>query len=401
MPQFICRLTGEEGRIVVRSVPAASADECRRRFQGEGLCVLSVRRDWRKLHLGAGRDRKLRDRDFIMFNQEFQALNRAGYPVLRSIEIIAGRSRNVVLREILRKVEADIRQGKALSEAFAPFEDRFSKIYTAALMAGETSGNLVDTISQYIQYTRTIIQTRSRVRSALIYPTMLLVFSLGLMAILINFVLPNFASFYQDFEARLPLITVILIGFSRFVRAHWALWLFLTAAAILAYIQMHKHPKTLLWIERQKLRVPLGRHIWIESGVSLFSRTLSLLLQAGIPLLASLPLAVHAIPNKYLAARAAILPDSIRNGESLSEGMSKSGFFPQLALDMVRIGETSANLGGLLREAADVFDERIKSRIDTFVGLIEPVIIIFMGVLLAAMLMSVYLPIFNIIRVVH
>jgi type IV pilus assembly protein PilC len=192
-----------------------------------------------------------------------------------------------------------------------------------------------------------------------------------------------------------------LVGFAKFVRAYWYIWSLLTVGAVLIFLQLRRRESTRLWLERQKLRLPLGKLIWVESGVSAFSRTLSLLLQAGIPVLSSLPLAIQAIPNKYLASRAAGIPDRIRNGESLSQGMIEAGFFPQLALDMVRIGETSANLGGMLREASDVFDERIQTRIDTFVGLIEPVIIVFMGVLLAGMLMAVYLPIFNIIRVVR
>jgi type IV pilus assembly protein PilC len=399
MPYFLCRLSTDDGKIMSRSVLAASAAECRLRFESEGLCVLSARRDWRKLNLQMGRGKTMKDRDFIMFNQELQALVKAGYPVLRSLEIISARTRNIFLQEVLRRVEAEIRQGKALSEAFAPFESRFSKIYTAALMAGEQSGNLPDTLGQYIQYARTIARTKSRVRSALIYPTMLLVFSLGLVAVLINFVLPNFSTFYQDFDAQLPFFTVFLIGLSKFVRANWPVWILLAGGVVLGYLQLRRREKSLLWIERNKLKIPLGKLIWIESGVSLYCRTLSLLLQAGIPVLTGLPLAIHAIPNKFLASKAAEIPDHIRNGEALSEAMSKTGFFPQLALDMVRIGETSGNLGGMLREASEVFDERIQSKIDTFVGLIEPIMIIVMGVLVAGMLLAVYMPIYNIIKV--
>ena len=399
MPYFLCRVSTDDGKILSRSVMAASAGECRSRFEAEGLFVLSARRDWRKLNLQRSRGGTIKDRDFIMFNQEFQALVRAGYPVLRGLEIISGRTRNAGLQEILRKVQADIRQGKALSEAFSPFESRFSKIYTAALMAGEQSGNLPDTLGQYIQYARTIARTKARIRAALIYPSMLLLFSLGLVGILINFVLPNFSSFYQDFDAQLPFATVFLIGVSKFARANWPLWILLTGGLILGYFQMRKREKSRLWLERMKLKIPLGKLIWVESGVSLYCRTLSLLLQAGIPVLTGLPLAIHAIPNKYLASLAAKIPDHIRNGEALSESMSKTGFFPQLALDMVRIGETSGNLGGMLKEASDVFDERIQTKIDTFVGLIEPVMIIVMGLLVAGMLLAVYMPIFNIIKV--
>ena len=402
MPYFLCRLAAEDGRVLSESFLATTLEECRRHFEAEGFCVLSVKRDWRKQRLSSlSSDKKIKDRDFIMFNQELMALVRAGYPVLRSIEVIANRIKNPSLKEVLHKVESDIRHGKSLSEAFDPFEKRFSKIYTAALMAGEQSGNLPETIGQFIQYAKVVARTKARIRSALTYPTMLLLFSFGLLAVLINFVLPNFSDFYRDFEAQLPLLTTMLMDFSKFVRSHWSLWILLAVLFILAYVQLRRNERTHLWLEEKKLKIPLGRVIWIESAVSLFSRTLSLLLQAGIPLLNGVGLATAAMPNKYLRARSVSLSGSIKNGESLSEALQKTGIFPPMSLDMIRIGETSANLGGMLREVAEVYDESIQSRIDTFVSLIEPVIIIFLGVLVAFMLLSVYVPIFNIIKVVR
>ena len=400
MPYFLCRLAAEDGRVFTESFLSTSQDECRRHFESEGFCVLSIQKDWKKQRLSSlSFEKKVKDRDFIMFNQELMALVRAGYPVLRSIEVISNRVKNPYLKEVLRKVEIDIRHGKALSESFAPFEKRFSKIYTAALMAGEQSGNLPDTVGQFIQYAKVIAQTKRRIRSALTYPILLLIFSSALLGILINFVLPNFSEFYKDFEAQLPIITTLLMSFSVFVKGHWPLWIALAALLVLAYVQLKKNEKTLFWLEKMKLKIPLGRVIWTESAISLFSRTLSLLLRAGIPLLTGVGLACQAIPNKYLASRTAILPPSIKNGESLSESLAKTEFFPPLSLDMIRIGETSANLGEMLKEVADVYDESIQAKIDTFVSLIEPVVIIFMGLLVAVMLLSVYLPIFNIIKV--
>jgi type IV pilus assembly protein PilC len=402
MPYYLCRLAAEDGRVFQESRLAPSPADCRRLFESEGLCVLSVRRDLRRQRLpSVSLDTRIKDRDFIMFNQELMALVRAGYPVLRSIEVITNRIKNPRLKEVLLKVENDVRHGRSLSEAFAPFEDRFSKVYTAALMAGEQSGGLPDTIGQYIQYAKVIDRTKRRIRSALTYPTLLLGFSFVLLGVLLNFVLPNFSEFYRDFEAKLPLFTTGLINGSVFLRDHWYIWLLATLVAVLAYVQLKRNPAFAVRVEKAKLRIPLGKVIWVESAVSLFGRTLSLLLQAGVPLLAGVGLAIQAIPNKYLAARAASIPAGIKNGESLSEAMTKTEIFPPLALDMVRIGETSANLGGMLREIADVFDERIQSLIDTFVSLIEPIIIIFMGLLVAGMLLSVYLPVFNIIKVVR
>lgn len=400
MPYFLCRLATEDGHHLSQSFLAASAEECRRHFEAVGFCVLSIKKDWKKLPFPAlPFEKRIKDKDFIMFNQELMALLRAGYPILKSMELITSRAKNAHFKEVLMQVQADIRSGKSLSEAFSPFEKYFTKVYIASLLAGEQSGNLPGSIGRFIDYAKVISQTKSRIRAALIYPTLLLVFSLTLMAILINFILPRFAGFYSDFEAQLPGITRILISFSGALRKLTPLLVILVIALIPVVIQLKKKESTHVVLEKLKLRIPYARSIWTETAISLFSRTLGLLLEAGITLLPALPIASQAIPNKFLVQRTRHLPDDIRNGESLSDSLGKAGFFSPLGIDMVRIGESSANLHGMLREVADVYDEKIQAKIDTFVSLIEPGIIIFMGLLVALMLLSVYLPIFNIIRV--
>jgi len=398
MPYYICRLAGEDGRLLSRSVLAASPDECRRLYESEGFCVLSVVRDWKKVQVRLF-GKKVKDKDFILFNQELMALIRSGYPILKSIETIAVRVKNVNLKEILLRVESDIRSGKSLSEAFLPYEDTFSKVYTASLMAGEKSANLAGTIGRYIQYAKVINQTKSKVRSALIYPTLLMVFSFILVGILVNFVLPRFSTFYQDYQAEMPAVTTALVSFALAVRRNTLLILILLAALFLTFLRLRKNEEARIAFDRFKLRIPYGRTLWRESGVSLFSRTLGLLLEAGISLLSAIGIACQAVPNKFLVRSMKEVPDSIKNGQSLTESLADTAVFPGLALDMIRIGETSANLQGMLAEVADFYDERIRARIDTLVSLIEPVIIIFMGLVVAAMLLAIYLPIFNIIRV--
>jgi len=400
MPYFLCRLAKEEGQTFSQTFFAPSPQDCKAHFEAKGFCVLSVKRDWKRIRSsGLPLERKIKDKDIITVNQELVALIKAGYPILKSIEIITSRVKNAHLKEILMKVEDEIRGGKSLSEAFTPYENIFSKVYTAALMAGEQSGNLASTISRFVDYAKVISKTKSRIRSALSYPTLLLVFSFFLLTILINFILPRFSDFYADFEAQLPGITRYLMSFSLAVRKNLVLIVALIILLTLVYLWLKKKEKAQVVRDRLKLKFPYGGIIWLESGVSLFCRTLSLLLEGGISLLSAVAVATQAVPNKFLVQRLQKLPDYIRNGESLSDSLKKCGYFPPLALDMVRIGETSANLEGMLIEVADVYDERVQMKINTFVSLIEPIIIIFMGLVVAAMLLSIYLPIFNIIRV--
>lgn len=400
MPYYTCRLAADDGRLLSRSVLAASSDECRRLFESDGLCVLSVGRDWKKLRLGSrSLGRKVRAKDFILFNQELMALIKAGYPILRSVETLSARASDIRLKEILIKVEKDVRSGKSLSEAFLPFEDRFSKVYTASLMAGEKSGNLAGTIGRFILYAGSIARTKSKIRSALVYPTLLMVFSFILLSILINFILPRFAGFYKDFQSEMPALTTGLIAFAMAARRHAVIILLAIGLGGLAFLRWVSTEKGRVAFDRLKLRLPYGRLLWRESAASLFSRTLGLLLEAGISLLQAVGIASQAVPNRALALDLKALPDAIKNGQSLTDSLAATKVMPGLALDMVRIGETSANLQGMLADVADFYDERVRARIDTLVSLIEPLVIIIMGIVVAGMLLAVYLPIFNIIRV--
>ena len=400
MPYYLCRIAGEDGRVENRSVLATAAAECRKMFEAEGLLVLSVRRDWNRLgNLGFRLGRKVKDRDIILFNQELVAMIKAGYPILKSLESISGRIKNVHLREILIEVAGEVKKGKALSEAFLPYEKIFTPIYTASLMAGEKGGNLPASIGRYIQYAKMVNQTRARIKSAMTYPTILIVFSFVLMGILMNFVIPRFADFYKSYEADLPGITRIVMALATTLSRRWYIIVALIVAAVVAVFRLRRRPDFRYQLDRLKLRVPFGRTIWLESGVSLFSRTLGLLLEAGISLLAAIGIAIQAVPNTWMVRRMEEVPDRIRNGEGLSDSLTQSGTFPPLALDMVRIGENSANLQGMLGDMADFYDERVRGKIDTLVTLVEPVVIILMGLVVAAMLLSVYIPIFNIIRI--
>ena len=400
MPNFTCRVAGENGRVAVRSLLATSAEECRKSLEAEGVLVLSVHRDWRVFEAqGIRFGRKIKDKDFILFNQELVALIRSGYPILRSLDAISGRLKNVYLKELLNKVAGEVRLGKALSEAFQPYEKTFGTVYAASLMAGERSGNLPGALTRYVAYAKTISQTRSRVRSALAYPTILLVFAFILFGILVNFILPRFAGFYQDFQAQLPGITRLLMSVSTAVNAHWYVIPAVLSLLVLFYLSRRKRPDFRLRLDGLKLHVPYGKGIWLESSVAVFCRTLGLLLEAGITLLQSIGIAIQSVPNAWVSRGMATVPDSIKNGEGLSDSLAKTGTLPPLALDMIRVGETSANLQGMLGDVADFYDERIRVKIDTLVSLIEPVVIIFMGLVVAGMLLAIYLPIFNVIRI--
>jgi len=398
MPAFTCRIVTPDGRILKETLEAASAEDCRKTLEAEGLCVLSIRKELRISQVRLF-GKRVKPAEFILFNQELVALLKAGYPVLKSLELVEKRVENPFLLDVIRKVEAEVRGGKTLSEAFAPYENLFSKVYTASLLAGERSGNLPGSLARYIQYAKIIDQTRSRVRSALLYPTLLVIFSAILIGLLVGLVLPRFATFYADFGAQLPGLTRLLLRLAIFIRANLLWFGLLFLALIIAYLVIRRRESFIVFKDRLKLRLPFSRFLISDSAVALYSRTLGLLLEAGITLLSSVSVAAFSVPNRFISSRLQSVADSLKNGLSLYDSLQKTGVFPQLAMDMIRIGESSANLPGMLAEVADFYDERLRDRIQTLVSLIEPVIIIFIGLVAAGMILSIYLPIFNIIRI--
>jgi type IV pilus assembly protein PilC len=398
MPGYFCRLITPEGRIIRETIRAASPAECRKHLEAEGLYVLSIRKEISLGRLRLSR-RKIKQQEFILFNQELVAMLRAGYPVLKSLELMEKRIENPYLREIVGQVEEEIRKGRTLSEAFAPYENLFSKVYTASLLAGERSGNLPGSIKRYIDYAQVINQTRTRVRSALLYPTLLIIFSLILIGILVVLVLPRFASFYADFGAQLPAITRGLIALATFLQKN-LLWLVLLVIVIvLAIISLRRRPEFMILNDRLKLHLPYSRYLVQDSAVSLYSRTLGLLLEAGITLVPSVKVARLAVTNRYISSKLETVAEKLTSGQSLYDSLAGPGIFPPLATDMIRIGESSANLPGMLSEVADFYDQALRDKIQTLVSLIEPVIIIFIGLVAAVMILSIYLPIFNIVRI--
>jgi type IV pilus assembly protein PilC len=376
---------------------AHSSEEAKRYFENLGYCVLSIKKDWRRIQIRF--KKKIKDNDFITFNQELIALLKAGYPVHKALETIIQRIKNPYFKELLMKISENVRQGKSLSESFSPYVRIFSPIYPVSLLAGERSGNLEESITRFLTYFKTISQTKKRVKSALTYPTLLIIFSFILLGILFYFVLPRFSSFYSDFKAQLPFITRFLLSFSSFLESNILYILIGLLILLIFYFRIKRTEKGALFLDAIKLKMPYISVYWIDSNIALFSRTLSLLLASGLSLLSSVNIAQNSVFNKKLRAKMKSVPELIKNGESLTNSLEKTGFFPALSLDIIRVGETSASLPEMLTEVADFYDQKIETRVSTLVSLIEPVLIIFMGLLIASMLLSIYLPIFNLVRI--
>ena len=395
MAEFICRLGTPGGEIVTRSIEAVGAGQARERLEKEGFKVFAVTSSKPGLAGAgaAGRRARVKANDFLLFNQQLAALLRAGIPILQAISMLRRRAASVRLRVVLGEVEGAIRGGAALSQAFADQGTVFPRIYTASLLAGERSGALDQVLSRYLNYMRRSVGLRRKIRGALAYPAFLLCASLGMVIFLTVYVVPRMSELFAGFGNELPTVTKIVVGLSSWLTSniYWFAPLFLISVAALFFWSRAPHGK--LKIDGLILKIPLAGKLVIQLSVAQAARSLATLLAGGITLVESWEIAAESITNRELRRRSAAILPMIREGRSFTESLEAAGWLPELAIDMVGIGERSGSLTEMLEEVATFYDAEAEVMLEQLTTTLEPAILVVMGGVVVTVLLAIYLPI--------
>lgn len=398
MSQYLCKYADPQGRVHEEVESAESEEELRQRLSDRGFLIYSVKPrrsigEW-KLDNVQPAGRKLPLEQLLIFNQQFVTLMRAGLPILKGLDLLVGNIKNRRLRTHLQSVHAKVKTGMPLSEAFQS-EGVFPPIYTTSIMAGEKSGSLPEVIERYVAYQKVALGARKKILVSLIYPAVLVFLVFILILFLVTYVVPEFASLYESMDAQLPYMTQLLVAFG--VTANENLWLIALAVVGIG--------SSLAWWFRSdrirdsldgfKLKVPVFGQIWIKYQVSQLCRLLGTLLQGGIPLLQALETTGASLGSRLLRESIAQSREMVREGQPLSRGLAAAGIFPSLAVEMVNVGESTGSLPAMLHSVAEFFDDDVNTMMSAALSLIEPAIMIFMGIFVAFVLISLYLPIFT------
>ena len=392
--EFQCRLGTPAGEILEGVYAAEDETKLRRQLEDKGLYVLSLRpRGFlSRPAFSLPQRQRIRSRDFIVFNQELAALLKAGMPLVQSLDILRQRTEHSVLKSVLDDVYERVRGGTTLSAAFEAHGHLFPGIYTASLLAGEQSGDLEEVLRRYVAYARLVSGVTRRTVSALIYPAILLGLSLIVVAIIVLRVTPEFAAFYESLGADLPLITQLIMALSEFVGQHaLGIVIALAGAGALGWMWFNQ-PERGAVIDRWLLRVPGVGHIVAKFATSQLARTLAMLLRGGIPLVNALDVAARSVGNRHVATALSSISREVREGQSLSASMSTQGLFPPVAVKMVEVGESTGALQDMLASLADFFDEEIETVLARFMAMIEPLLLVIMGIIIAGLLLALYMP---------
>jgi type IV pilus assembly protein PilC len=395
--EFRCRLGTPGGEIIEGLYVADSEARLRREFEEKGLYVLGLHRAGRARFAGIALPRRARiaTREFVVFNQELATLLKAGMPLVQSLDILRRRATNPVFKAVLDDVNDRVRAGSSLSESFEAHGALFPGVYTASLLAGEKSGNLEQVIRRYVSYVKVVANVKRKTVSALVYPLILLALSMVVVSIIMLRVVPAFGEFYSQFGEDLPLSTRVIVAISSFASSYFLPIVIVVALVAVGAWQWLQRPGKREWFDRMVLRLPGLGGIAQKFATSQAARTLATLLGGGIPLVNAIDVSARSIRNQYMAHELRSAAQQVREGRALALAMSDSGAFPDVAIKMVEVGESTGALQEMLNSLADFYDEEIETNLGRFVTLVEPILLIVMGLVIAGLLLSLYMPLFN------
>ena len=400
--EFSCRLVTARGEIVQGVYTADTEARLRHELEDKGLHILALRP-----RAGIGgfsfalpRRRRISPREFLEFNQELATLLKAGMPLVQSLDLLRGGIADPLFRSVLDAVYERVKAGSALSDAFEEHGALFPRVYTASLMAGERSGSLEVVLRRYVAYTKLAGAVRRKTISALIYPAVLVSLAVVVVSVIVLKLVPAFSEFYASFNAELPLVTRIIVRGSSVLGHNILVVLAAIAFVGMALVYWVRQPGVRLRMDRALLRLPWAGDVARKFSTAQLARTLATLLGGGIPLVNALEIAGRSIGNRHMARELENVAQSVREGQGLAATMRTTGLFPDVAVKMTEVGEATGALQEMLNSLSEFYDEEIETNMDRFVTLVEPVLLITMGLVIAALLLALYMPLFQLTSVI-
>ena len=392
---FRAKIGWPDGSVAEEAIQAPDAAAARVEIERRGGHVFEVRREGLSFAERRQRRGRIKMRDFLIFNQELIALLKAGLPVVHAFELLLERQESPTLRRVLGDIRTRINAGAAISDAFAEQGNLFPRLYWTSLKAGEKSGEIESVLRRYVKYQRTVMNLARKVVSTLVYPAILICLSVVLITILMTVVIPKFRDFFGDFQADMPLLTVVVMHTATFLRSN--VFFFLAGLAALGFFgsRFLKSPRGAEWGDAAVLKIPVIGGIFRRFAISQFTRSLATLLGGGTPLVPALENAAQAVGNRYVSRRVSEVVPRVREGGELWKALEETGIFTNLTIEMIKVGEASGALEEMLTSVSDFYDEEIDLLLGRVISFVEPAILVIMGGVVMTILLSVYLPIFK------
>ena len=402
MTVFDYRVRDRKGDIVTGTLEGESVQAVADRLRQMGLTPVDVKQHGTGLKMEIVlRPGHVDMKDLAIFARQFATMVNAGLPILRCVAVLADQTESPELAKVLRKVRTDVEQGTSLTAALARHPKTFSNLFVAMIRTGETTGALGEVLEELAKQIEKETTLRGKVKSAMTYPIAVVGLVLVIMAAMLLLVVPQFKSIYAELNAPLPLPTRLLLAASTFVQAAW--WILLLAA-VGGAVALRRWIKTsagrLRW-DQLKISAPLIGSLFHKVAMARFSTTLSLMLRSGVPILQALDVVKDTVNNAVVARALDEVKGSVREGESVSRPLGRHPVFPTMVVQMLSVGEDSGSVDTMLGKVADFYNEEVSAAVDSLTSLIEPALILVIGVVVGLSVISLYLPMFNIINLIQ
>lgn len=397
MPVYRYKISTPSGRIIEKTASDSNKASLREHLEKEGNFVLEIKKEEGfGFFLNRKKSRRsVKLKDFLVFNQEFSVLIKAGLPIVPALDAIIGKGEKDDFSDLLTEIRNDISGGASLSEAFNNHSHIFSNLYITSLKAGERSGNLGLAMNRYIDYMKKISEIRQKVITASVYPIILTLVSVFALLFLLIYVVPSFTKTYFEAGTKLPGMTLALVGFSDIIKSNFLYIILFIVALIIAYQYSRRKEQGRIYLDRLKLKMPVLGPVYVHYSLSRLTRTLATVLSGGIPLLEAIRISSGTLDNSFLRIKLEEVADSLEKGAGFSESLTNTGAFPSLALRMIEAGETSGALEQVLDDIAEFYENDVDTKISVLTSSIEPALMVVMGLMIGFIVLAMYMPIFQ------
>lgn len=398
---YAYKVRDRQGKIISGAIEAESAQAVATKLRSMGYIVLEIQEKKEAFSFSLSLGKKIKQKDLTVFARQFATMINSGVSITRALAILADQTENPTLAEVIKQLRKDVETGLSLSEALAKQRKVFPPIFINMVRAGEAGGVLDETLLRLAEHFEKDAAIKSRVKSALTYPVAVLIFSLLIAIAMIVFVVPTFMNMFESLGGNLPAATMMLVRLSNFMRSKWYLIIGSILLLVYGYRAVNKTEKGKYFFDSVKLRLPVFGGLIKKMAISKFARTFSTLVASGVPILQALDIVADTAGNEVVARALREARASIKEGETISRPLSKFTVFPPMVVQMIAVGEETGALDTMLKKIADFYDEEVTAMVDSLTSLLEPLLMIFLGIIIGGIVIALYLPMFSIISVLN
>lgn len=391
------RWTGidKRGKRLNGSIQAASIEEARAELKKQEMEIITLKP--KRQFLSLSREKKIKIKDILLFTRFLSTMLSVGMPIVQSLDVIERDQENPAMRAIILSMKSNISGGKTLAESFSQHPKYFNSLYCNLIKAGEASGTLDKILKRLVNYMEKTQVIKQKIKKALIYPIAIITVASIVSLILLLFVVPQFQAMFKSFNAPLPIFTQMIIHLSEFLRHYWWLILGIIIGGIMIFRKLAKTNKTVdAWIDRWSLKIYIIGGILQKAIISRFTRTLATTMEAGMPLVDALKAMSDLMGNKVYAESIYKITADVVSGQQLNIAMGNTKLFPNMVIQMIAVGETSGTLSEMMNKIADYYEDEVSQLVDNLSNLLEPLIMVLLGIIIGGFVIAMYLPIFKI-----